>query len=315
MRNFALAAFLMLPAAALAQDAPPTQDWSSNIENVVVTAPRPGPALWHIARNGSDVWILGIVAPLPHDLKWNSAEIENIVAGANKVYLPPQVTAGLLESSWFLLTGLHKIKLQDGQTLLAALPPDVRARYAAWLVKMGEDADTDSEYLPAIAALDLEGTFHKKSGLRDDSDGRVERIADKADVPAKPLAVYQAMPIVNEVQSLTAENEALCMKDALDDIDVQAAHADAAARAWAVGDIAGVKANYSEPKLYDCFAQTKTFAADREHVTEDALNAVNASLAKPGKSLIVVSIGVLLRKDGLLDRLGQRGIVVEAPPG
>jgi hypothetical protein len=311
----ALVLFLLLPAAALAQGTPPApvQDWS-NVETVVVTAPKPGPALWHIAQSGSDVWVLGVVTPMPRGLNWNSAAVEDIVAGANKVYLQPQLTAGILETTWFLLTGLHKLKLQDGQTLLGALPPDLRARYAAWLVKLGKDTDTDSEFLPAIAALDLESMFRNSANLEEEADKRVAKIADKAGVPAKPVATYQAMPIADEIGALSAENESACMKDALDDIDVQSVHADAAARAWAVGDLAGVKANYSEAKLYDCFAQTKTFASVTSRAAADSLNAVHEALATPGKSLIVMSMGALLRKDGLLDRLKAQNISVEGPP-
>lgn len=314
MRSRALALLLMLPAAALAADAPPVQDWSKDGEIVVVVAPKPGPALWHISQNGSDVWIMGVVSPIPHDLKWNTAALDDVITGARQVYLQPRLTAGFLEASWFLLTGLHKLKLQDGQTLQTVLPEDLKSRYAAWLAKLGKDPGKDDEYLPAIAALDLEKMFQDHAGLEAEPDSRIERIADRLGAPAKPLSVYQAMPIVNEIQTLSPENERACLKDALDDIDVQAAHADAAARAWAVGDIAGVKANYSETKLFECFSQTKTFAADREQATKDALDAVHASLAAPGKSLIVISMGTLLRQGGLLDRLKQQNIVVEGPP-
>jgi uncharacterized protein YbaP (TraB family) len=314
LRSRALALLLMLPAAALAADAPPVQDWSKDGEIVVVVAPKPGPALWHISQNGSDVWIMGVVSPIPHDLKWNTAALDDVITGARQVYLQPRLTAGFLEASWFLLTGLHKLKLQDGQTLQTVLPEDLKSRYAAWLAKLGKDPGKDDEYLPAIAALDLEKMFQDHAGLEAEPDSRIERIADRLGAPAKPLSVYQAMPIVNEIQTLSPENERACLKDALDDIDVQAAHADAAARAWAVGDIAGVKANYSETKLFECFSQTKTFAADREQATKDALDAVHASLAAPGKSLIVISMGTLLRQGGLLDRLKQQNIVVEGPP-
>jgi uncharacterized protein YbaP (TraB family) len=315
LRARTLALLLMLPAAALADGTPPVQDWSKDGEIVVVVAPKPGPALWHISQNGSDVWIMGVVSPMPRDLKWNTAAVDDVITGARQVYLQPRLTAGLLEASWFLLTGLHKIKLQDGQTLQSVLPEDLRSRYAAWLAKLGKDADTDSEYLPAIAAADLEKMFQDHAGLDAQPDNRIERIASRLGATAKPLSIYQAMPIVDEVQTLSPENERACMKDALDDIDVQAAHADAAARAWAVGDIAGVKANYSETKLYECFSQTKTFAADLAQATTDALGAVHASLATPGKSLIVISMGTLLRQGGLLDRLKQQNITVEGPPG
>jgi uncharacterized protein YbaP (TraB family) len=223
--------------------------------------------------------------------------------------------AGLFEASWFLLTGMHKLKQPDGQTLLGSLPPDLRARYSAWLAKLGKDADTDEDYLPAVAAFDLERSFQTHGGL----DGRelnsqIDRIADHNDVTTKPVASLEAMPVVDEVPKLSAEAQANCMRDALDDIDAQSVHATAAAQAWATGDLAGLKAHYSDAKLYGCFDQTKTFAVYRDQVVGETMNAVHESLTKPGKSLIVVSLGYLLRKDGLLDRLKAEGITVEGPP-
>ena len=315
MRNIHIVAALalMLPCAAFAQSAPPVQDWS-NVETVTVVSPKPGPALWHIARNGSDVWILGIDSPLPKDLKWNQDEITGIITGANVVYLQPELKAGLFEATWFLLTGLHTLKQPDGQTLLGSLPPDLRARYAEWLVKLGKDADTDEDYLPAIAALDLENTFESKIGLDGRSpNSQVSRIADHNDVTAKPVASYEAMPVVDEIPKLSPAEQAVCMKDALDDLDTQSIHAVPAAQAWATGDLAGIKAHYSDAKLYGCFDQTKSFADDRERVVGETISAIQDSLNKPGKSLVLVSLGYLLRKDGLLDRLKAQGITVEGP--
>jgi uncharacterized protein YbaP (TraB family) len=308
-------AISLVCSTALAQStAPPVQDWS-DVETVTVIAPKLGPALWHIARNGSDIWILGIVSPVPDKLDWNADEVTDIIKGANIVYLQPELKAGLFEASWFLLTGMHKLKQPDGQTLLGSLPPDLRARYSAWLTKLSEDADTDEDYLPAIAALDLENTFHSKTGL----DGRainsqIDGIADHNDTDAKPIASFAAMPIVDEVQNMTADSQARCMRDALDDIDAESIHATAAAQAWTTGDLAGLKAHYSDAKLYGCFDQTKSFASYRDQVVGETMSALHESLTKPGKSLIVVSLGYLLRKDGLLDRLKTEGITVEGPP-
>jgi hypothetical protein len=299
---------------AIAQPAPaPVQDWS-NIETVVVTA-NPGPALWHISRDGSDIWLLGTIAPMPKKLDWNTGPLTDIITGARMVYLPPQLKAGFFETSWFLLTGMHKIKQPDGQTLRATLPADLRARYESWMTKLGKKVDDDDDYLAAIAALDLEGSFRDKFELDGKETGAaIERIADRADVKSKSLATYQAMPVVDEVQAMSAETQRQCMKAALDDIDAQSANAQLAAQAWAMGDLAGIKAHYSETKLNGCFEKTKTFAAARDQIAGLAMNAVNESLSKPGKNLIVIDIGYLLRNNGLLDRLAAQGITVEGPP-
>jgi uncharacterized protein YbaP (TraB family) len=200
--------------------------------------------------------------------------------------------------------------------LRGSLPPDLRARYEGWLQKLGKDADTDDSYLAALAALDLESEFHKHEALDGkDADARVSRIADDKGVKTKPLATYEAMPILKEIGGLSSDQERACMKDGLDDLDTEAVHAAAAARAWSTGDVAGMKAHYSEIKLYSCFEQTESFAQDRVRVVSDAANAVHESVTKPGKSLIVVGMGYLLRKDGLLDRLAAQGFKIEGPPG
>lgn len=315
MKHWIVAAALLLSGSAAAQSVPPTapvQDWS-NIETVVVTAD-PGPALWHISRNGSDVWILGTVSPMPKTLDWNQRPLTDIITGARMVYLPPRLTAGFFETSWFLITGMHKIKQQDGQTLRASLPGDLRARYESWMTKLNKKVDADDDYLAAIAALDLENTFRSASHLDGKDAGvLVERIADHADAKAKPLAVYEALPIADEIETMSAQTQQRCMKDALDDIDVQSANAQLAAQAWAKGDLAGIKAHYSEAKLNNCFEQTKTFASARDQIVGLAMNAVNESLRQPGKNLIVMDIGYLLRNNGLLDRLAAQGITVEGP--
>ena len=315
MKYWAAALALLVSGAAAAQPVPttaPVQDWS-NIETVVVTA-HPGPALWHISRNGSDVWILGTVSPMPKSLEWNQKPLTDIITGARMVYLPPRLTAGFFETSWFLLTGMHKIKQPDGQTFRASLPPDLRTRYENWMAKLEKKADEDDKYLAAIAALDLENSFRSSAALDGkDAGPTIERIAGHVDADTKPLAVYEALPIADEIETMSPQTQQQCMKDALDDLDVQSVNAQLAAQAWATGDLAGVKAHYSEAKLNGCFEQTRTFAAARDQIVGLAMNAVNESLSKPGKNLIVMDMGYLLRNNGLLDRLAARGITVEGP--
>src|SRR6185295_2954084 len=70
----AVATLALLLAGAGPPPSPPITDWSK-IETVIVTATPPGPALWHVVRGDSEVWILGTVQPMPKGLKWNSSEI------------------------------------------------------------------------------------------------------------------------------------------------------------------------------------------------------------------------------------------------
>ena len=91
-------------------------------------------------------------------------------------------------------------------------------------------------------------------------------------------------------------------------------HADKAARAWAVGDIRMVKANYSEWRLGTCImaAVQKFSDIDGRNVTE-YVTAIDAALNQPGKTIVVINMGPLLRKNGVLERLTARHITIEAP--
>ena len=103
------------------------------------------------------------------------------------------------------------------------------------------------------------------------------------------------------------------MKAALDDIDAQSVHARPAAEAWAVGNLDGIKANYSEDRFESCIQSMPSFAALFTRAVNDSAAAADAALNKKGKSVMVVSIGVLLRKGGILDRLKAEGLTVDAP--
>lgn len=46
---------------------------------VLVTAERPGPRLWHVSNGEHVLWILGTRSPLPQGMRWRSAEVEEVL--------------------------------------------------------------------------------------------------------------------------------------------------------------------------------------------------------------------------------------------
>ena len=318
MKRIAFALFLLVSPTAIAQTAPPSsapvQDWS-NVETITVSAPK-GPAMWHVIQGTSEVWIVPTVTPVPADLVWNSDGVEDVIRGANFVYLPAEITANIWQASWFMLTSMSKIKQPDDQTLHSTLPPDMRQRFEDWLAKSGDSAGDYDDYLAAVAGLRLESDYLKTVKF----DGRnitwrISGLADLADVKAKPIASYNALSIADEVSGLTADQELRCMRDALDDLDTMSAHAAEAAHAWSIGDVAGMKAHYSEAKANSCFDQIKTYTDDRENMIAKTVKAINAALTKPGRTVFVMNLGIFLRKNGVMDRLAAQGLKVEGPPG
>jgi hypothetical protein len=308
---FALAAAALAMGAAPG-DAPPVSDWS-NVEIVTVTPDR-GPPLWHIARANSEVWIIATVSPVPKNLQWNRSGIEDLMKGANAVLTPPSASVGLAEGLWFYMWHMDRLEQPDGMTLEASLAEPLRSRFVDARNRAHQDADRYQKYLPAVAALMLESDYLKSI----DFSGRepqktLESIASHAGVRTRAVANYGAMDVINEVPNMSAAAHRACVENALSDIDTIAAHGEAAARAWATGDMAGIKANFSETRLDACLGQNNAYAALRERGIRDEVNAITAALEKPGKTIVIVPMGFFLRKGAVLDRLLAAGYTVTGP--
>jgi len=307
--GFAVLANLVL-CAATPVAAPPIADWS-NIETVLVTAKHPGPALWHVVRGQSEVWILPTVEPSPSDLKWDTSDVAHLLKGSKILLLPPRGQVGLIEGTWFVLTGLGTLELPQGTTLEASLPEALKDRFVAARVVLHEAADRYEKYLPAVAAVVLESDFWNANGLKfNNAQKTVERLATQALVPARTIALYSAMDVIHDVPKLSPAANLICLEDALNDIDVETVHAALAAKAWASGDLDGMKAHYSETRLDSCLQQSGAYTALRDKEISDVADAITSALDKPGKSFAIMPIGIWLRKGGVLERLEATGLTI-----
>ena len=305
----ALSLLAVFSFGAAAADAQPVQDWST-IETVVVTAKPPGPARWHAVKGRAEVWILPTVSPVPKDLHWDDSAIAALIKDANAVLLPPRGEVGVFEGLWFYMTDMDSLEQKNGAALEATLPAPLKERFVTTRQKIGKDADRYGRFLGGVAALMLESDYWKFAQLSPNGPQKsIERLASRAGVHAKAVAVYPAMSIVHDVPNMSAAAHLACISDALDDIAVEEEHALPAAQAWAVGDIAGVKNNYAEIKLDQCLSASNAYSVLRENANRDMTAAILAALDKPGKTIAVMPIGFFLRKGGVLPLLLHLGQV------
>jgi uncharacterized protein YbaP (TraB family) len=309
-----LAALLALaPAQAALADAPPP-DWSSSIETVVVTPNQGGPLMWRVSKGDASVILLGLVDPVPEGLSWNTTGVGEALKGARQLLLNAQASVGLVEGLWYLTWHGDTVYLPDDTPFESTLPEALRRRFVAARENIHRDEDRYSSLRPPLAALRLEGDYFDSASLsRTEPQRTIERMARRMGVSAKPVAEYEALPMLRVLPSLSkAANEA-CVKDALDDLDALRAHAALGAEAWAAGDLDGIKANYSEERFQSCIQAVPAAAALFVRAVRDSVAAANAALAQHGKTVMIVSIGALLRKDGILDKLKAEGLQVEGP--
>ena len=309
-----LALSVLFAAMTMAAAPAPIQDWS-NIETVVVKA-NPGPPLWHIVKGDSEVWVIGMVSPVPDNLQWDREEISSLMKGAKALLLPPKASVNLVEGLWFYMWHMDTLEQPDGQTLEASLDEPLRKRFVAARTRVKQDADRYEKYLPAVAALMLEGDYLKSAAFSYREPQRtIAYLAQRAGVQVRTIADYPAMDVVHQVPLMSPAAHRLCVENALSDIDTYGAHGAAAAAAWAVGDLDGIKANYSESRLDACLSQNAAYLALRERGIRDETNAIIGALQKPGKAIAAIPMGFFLRKGGVLERLTAAGLTITGPGG
>jgi len=318
LRGAAVLALMVLPARAQPEAAKNSQarspeEWAE-IESVTVRT-APGPAMWRLTRGPSEVWILGTAGPLPREMDWNRDTVAELMDGARAVLLPPRADVGLVDIAWFMIRHGSELSLPRGQVLEDSLPPDLRARFEAARAAIGADAGGYRTDIPIRAAVRLGQDFQKKAdmGYREPR-ATVESQASRKRISTASVFRFEIMDAVRDLLKLTPDQQRACLSQAVEDVTWARAHALAAARAWAVGDIRTVKDHYSESRLFACVIVQVERAGDiNARATAETVAAIDAALNQPGKTAALVAMGPLLRRDGVLARLKARGVTIEAP--
>jgi hypothetical protein len=276
---------------------------------------RPGPALWHLTRGDSEVWLLGMAGAMPDDLDWNKEYVSQLLDGSRAILMPPKADIALTDIAWFLIWHGSELSLPRGQTLEQSLPADLRARFVTVRDRVSDDAGDYRTDIPIRAALRLQQDLRDKAALSfREPRSTIESLARRKRIPNMPVTNFPAMDAVREVLKLPPSQQHTCLAQALEDVTWALGHAATAARAWAVGDIKTVKAHYSEWRLGNCLtgAVQKFSDIDGRNIAE-YVSAIDAALDKPGKTIALIYMGPLLRKNGVLERLQARGIAIEGP--
>ncbi|HWF64991.1 MAG TPA: TraB/GumN family protein [Rhizomicrobium sp.] len=304
----------LLPCAAQAQTPDQAQEnWGA--PEIVEVEAQPGPAVWHLTRGDSEVWILGTVGAMPDGLKWNKDYLAELLDGARAILMPPRPSIGVFEGAWFLITNGGKFSLPRGQSLEATLPPDIEPRFASLREKLGKDVNHYRTDTALRASLRIQEDVTDKLNLsRDEPRDTIRRLASSKRVPSAPVAKYEVLDAARDVLKLTPAQQQVCLGQSVEDADWELNHAKAAADAWAVGDIKALKANYGESRMADCaIAAVHSVADIAERDVADYTAAINDALDKPGKTIAVIDIGPLLRKNGVLERLEALHVTIEGP--
>lgn len=315
---------LQVPAPVAASDAP--------LEEVLVTGQQPGPGLWKVTRpdvsTGHVLWILGSHSPLPKKMSWRSMEVEAVLAASQELLAPASVDAdvGPLGGITLLPSLVGVRNNPDGRHLQDVVPADLYARWLPLKARyLGRDDDVE-KWRPIFAAQELYQAALEQQGLVPYMGvwPAVEKLARKKRVrmiePEVELKVTKARSAIKEFKSMPLADVdcfARTIQRLENDLDLMRERANA----WAVGDVPRLQRLAPVERASACIGVMLDSSLMRERGFTDVPDRVRAAwmtaaeqaLARNVSTVAVLSVDELLRPDGYLARLRQRGYVVEDP--
>ena len=301
---------------------------ATTLGTILVTGEQPGPGLWKISRGDHVLWVLGVLEPLPRQLKWHNKEIEEKIAQSQEVI---GLSAGkLVFVSLLSLPSLSSAasykELPDGKQLRDVLPPELYARWSAIKARYAP-RDDDAEHLrPAYALEYIYDKALDQAGLQQDLDiwKSVRRIARRhhVRVVTHDFDVFVRHPndAFRQLAAAPPDTGLPCFEARLPLLEDDLRDVRLRANAWATGDIQTLLQFGPVEERFDCAETMRVAPALEEPINEiktrlvdDWLRAAEDALAKNHSTVAVQLMSRLLAPDGVLAALRAKGYVVEAP--
>jgi uncharacterized protein YbaP (TraB family) len=312
---------LLASAATAAPDEPP----EGLDDELVVVGRYPGPPLWKVSNGANELWIFATLDTIPDGMTWDSTNVERVVGGAEALLLPPGARAR--PPNPFKLIGIYRqmrrLSRNEGDALLAdVVPANLYTRYTVLRDKYLPKEDKLERQRPAIVAVRLYAEALEATGLTyggENIQKTIERIARRARVERVDTEIKVSVPdLLDGAAELSAEAEIECFATILSSIETDLPARAARARAWATGDIAGLR-DLDFPDIRgDCLSFAASSAMLRQ-MLEDSSNqwlaAAENALAVNKSTFATLDIRDLVGADGLLAQLRERGYEVREPRG
>ena len=326
-RALLLAASAAAPAvpAATAQQTDESRPTPVDLikEEIQVVGQLPGPPLWKVTKNDHVLWILGTPRLVPNDLLWHSDSVEHALAHSSE-YLPStslRVTLLNPVKAWRLIKRIRRIP--DRGTLEDVLPEDLYQLFSETKLRYAPNQDNLERLRPSVAAEALFDSAVQSAGLESGHAIRraIEKTARKHNVKKVPTSLterYKDSPLFDSMQEVSPGVEQTCLQARLQELDARLEAHTRLASAWAVGDLATLRAHPGDSATGTCDSYALAFDPEELSRMESRSRAlwlenVDRALTDNDSTFAVLPLDALLRPDGPLSWLRQRGYEVLEP--
>ncbi len=310
-----LAAALVLATPALGQipitpsRPDPNDPDAVLVEELVVTGRLPGPAWWTVSNGTTTVYVLGAPSLAPKHMAWDRAIFDRRLAGASVVILPVQDVRVTFTGAFG--AAFNYMRLRSGGPFEEVLDPATRSRFVAARTALGQPAKHYPTRNPLAAGLILDADYHTKFGLTTaDPTKLIKLLAQRAKVPVSQRS-YDIGPLMGAILRTPESAGRNCFGEVLQLVESGPGGTQAAARAWAVGDVRGALAN--ERTYERCIALVPGALTFDARMKSDLVNDLQNALTRPGHAIAVVPLRTLLAQGGVLDQLRSKGFKVTTP--
>jgi len=288
------------------------------LDEIVVTAERAGPGMWHVHRGAANVWILGSISPLPRDITWRSRQVEQVLESTSQVLVQKPLEISVPRILWMLIADRKYLMVGGGKKLKDVLPPELHARFAAQRSKVTDDADKWERYRPIIAVAFLQqAAFHQVNlSMRLDLGAALRALAKKHGVRIEEIKVAGVSDMLEALKTMPAATERTCVEASLTTIESGLPRLVERAQAWAGGNVDRIE---NLPELKEVDACRTALDAGKGaldvigRIRQTWLQNIEKYLRSAGTTIAVINLDMLLERGGLLDELRAKGYEIDAP--
>lgn len=322
---------LLPPVCEAADEAP---------EEIIVTGRLPGPPLWKVSKDDHVLWIFPHLSFIPKDMIWVSDRVERVIAESQEYIGNPHIEANtsplLLANPINWVRGYRLVKrLQrnpDGSSLEESLSPDVYARYAALKEKYFPDEDKFEDMRPLLVGGQMTGIIQEEAGLVEARDildqimkfarrnRGMERTNVYVEIDLNGGFGELAKRAETMMDSISREQEQACFEQQVRHMEEDLENMKSRANTWAQGyvdefrniPLVGEETNACLDLVLGS-SEAELVLDGNERIRQAWLAAVDAALAKNTSTFAVLDINDLLRPDGYLKDLRERGYDIREP--
>lgn len=319
---------LALPLAGQSQsDTSPTKP---KIEEIVIYGRQPGPPLWKVTKGDHELWLFGLLIPLPRDMQWDSGKVATVVARAEEyisIKMPEQkIPLNPITLVRALRLAGNLAKNPDGATLEDSLPASMYTRFSDLNVQY--PVRNFEDLRPYFAVDALHGNAVRANKLTNDPDvmKRIERLVRRnrnikqTVIQLGPEYVdFEFMKTAGEkyIQTISSAEELACFEVSLQSIETDLDGMRARANAWALGYVDDLRYYQEYPDVSGACLQVFTNMGDInalvQKANEEWLQAAEQALNTNATTFALLNMDELIKPDGLLAQLRARGYQIDEP--